>query len=58
MKDPKFTRLYEIAKKQLLEDILPFWEKYDVDEENGGFYGVVTRASPIRSTGSTPLWRR
>lgn len=43
MKDPKFTRLYEMAKKELLEDILPFWEKYDVDEENGGFYGVVTR---------------
>lgn len=43
MKDPKFTHLYEMAKKELLEDILPFWEKYDVDEENGGFYGVVTR---------------
>jgi len=43
MKDAKFTKLYEMAKKELLEDILPFWEKYDVDEENGGFYGVVTR---------------
>ena len=32
MKDPKFTHLYEMAKKELLEDILPFWEKYDVDE--------------------------
>ena len=49
MKNPKFTRLYEMAKKELLEDILPFWEKYDVDEENGGFYGVVTREGmPIK----------
>ena len=23
MKDPKFTHLYEMAKKELLEDILP-----------------------------------
>ena len=43
MKDPKFTKLYEMAKKELLENILPFWANYDVDEENGGFYGVVTR---------------
>ena len=34
MKDPKFTRLYEMAKKELLEDILPFWEKYDVDRKS------------------------
>lgn len=43
MKDPKFTQLYEMAKKELLEDILPFWMEHDVDEENGGFYGVVDR---------------
>lgn len=43
MKDPKFTQLYEMAKKELLENILPFWMEHDVDEENGGFYGVVDR---------------
>lgn len=49
MKDAKFTQLYEMAKKELLEDILPFWGKYDVDEENGGFYGVVTReGEPVK----------
>lgn len=43
MKDPRFTKLYEMAKKEVLEDILPFWMEKDVDEENGGFYGQVDR---------------
>ena len=25
MKDERFTKLYEMAKKEVLEDILPFW---------------------------------
>ena len=49
MKDERFTKLYEMAKKEVLEDILPFWMRYDVDEENGGFYGVVTReGKPVK----------
>ncbi len=49
MKDARFTKLYEMAKNELLNDILPFWEKYDVDEENGGFYGVVNRdGTPVK----------
>ena len=32
MKDPKFKQLYEMAKKELLQDILPFWMEHDVDE--------------------------
>jgi len=37
----KFTRLYNLAVKDLTENLLPWWMKYTVDEENGGFYGVV-----------------
>ena len=49
MKDERFTKLYDMAKKEVLEDILPFWMRYDVDEENGGFYGVVTReGKPVK----------
>ena len=49
MKDERFTRLYEMAKKEVLQDILPFWMEHDVDEENGGFYGVVTReGKPVK----------
>lgn len=49
MQDAKFTQLYQMAKKELLEDILPFWMEHDVDEENGGFYGVVTReGEPVK----------
>jgi mannobiose 2-epimerase len=28
-------------KKEVAEDILPFWERYAVDRENGGFYGKI-----------------
>jgi mannobiose 2-epimerase len=29
-------------EKELLGNILPFWMRYTVDRENGGFYGTVT----------------
>jgi mannobiose 2-epimerase len=29
-------------KKELTENILPFWMKYAVDKVNGGFYGALT----------------
>ena len=28
-------------KKEVAEDILPFWARYAVDRENGGFYGKI-----------------
>lgn len=42
MMHTKFTELYEMAEKCLTKDTLPFWYKYSVDEENGGFYGRVS----------------
>ncbi|MDR3084777.1 MAG: AGE family epimerase/isomerase [Christensenellaceae bacterium] len=39
--NPKFEKLYQLAYKDLTENLLPWWEKYDVDEEFGGFYGEV-----------------
>ncbi len=39
----KFTKLYEWSKKDLTENLLPWWMTYGVDKENGGFYGRVDR---------------
>lgn len=36
------TRLQEEMEKELLEDILPYWNRYSVDYKHGGFVGQVT----------------
>lgn len=35
------------VEDELLKDILPFWIKYDVDNEFGGFYGEITNELEI-----------
>ncbi len=42
-KDERADRLTEMARKELTGNILPFWMKHSVDNENGGFYGALTR---------------
>ena len=40
----KLLRLRDEMREDLLRgSIFPFWKKYTVDEENGGFYGAVTK---------------
>jgi mannobiose 2-epimerase len=41
MVNTKFQKLYDMCVKELTENIMPWWMKYSVDEENGGFYGQV-----------------
>lgn len=41
MPDKKFEKLYFLAVEDLTKNLLPWWMKYSVDEENGGFYGAV-----------------
>ena len=39
----KLMQLRDEMREDLLHgSIFPFWQKYTVDEENGGFYGAVT----------------
>ncbi|GHU70786.1 cellobiose 2-epimerase [Clostridia bacterium] len=33
--------LHNLAMKDLVENLLPWWEAYSIDQENGGFYGEV-----------------
>lgn len=35
-------QLSECMQRELTENILPFWPKYSIDRENGGFYGALT----------------
>lgn len=37
----KLQKLYDMAVKELTENLLPWWMTVAVDEENGGFYGAV-----------------
>lgn len=41
MSNPKFETLYKRALKELTENLMPWWMDNTVDEENGGFYGLV-----------------
>lgn len=37
-------KLCDAVSKDLLENIAPFWLKYTIDQENGGFYGRVSNS--------------
>jgi len=44
----KLSNLRERAEKNALESIFPFWtSEYILDQENGGFYGRITRDMEI-----------
>lgn len=44
----KLSNLRERAEKNVLESIFPFWtSEYILDQENGGFYGRITRDMEI-----------
>lgn len=46
----KLLALKERTYQNAMECIMPFWYKYMIDEENGGFYGAVGKdLQPVRS---------
>ena len=49
------SNLHERVEKELLSDILPFWLKYTIDEEYGGFRGQVANDLTIDPTASKGL---
>lgn len=40
--DAELKQMRDAMECELRENILPFWLKYTVDRENGGFYGALT----------------
>ena len=45
----------ESYKKDLTENIMPFWMKYGLDRENGGVYTCVDRDGSLMDT-TKPVW--
>ena len=45
-----FAQLAETYKKELLENVLPFWQKYSIDSECGGYYTCLGREGSVFDT--------
>ncbi|MBK7478839.1 MAG: AGE family epimerase/isomerase [Bacteroidales bacterium] len=46
----EFSRLSEKYRSELLENIIPFWEKHSIDRENGGFFTCLDRQGRVYDT--------
>jgi len=42
--------LAEVCKKNLLEDVIPFWEKHSPDDEFGGYFTCLDRTGAVYDT--------
>jgi N-acylglucosamine 2-epimerase len=45
-----FSSLAQLYRDTLLNDILPFWEKYSLDEKNGGYFTCLNREGQVYDT--------
>ncbi len=43
-------RYAEIYKKELLNEVIPFWEKYSLDEHHGGYFTCLTAKGEVFDT--------
>lgn len=53
MKSPMKATIEELAvlyRDALLQDVIPFWERYSVDWEQGGYFTCLTRAGNVFDT--------
>ncbi|MEM7554887.1 MAG: AGE family epimerase/isomerase [Cyanobacteria bacterium P01_A01_bin.84] len=46
----KYNQLAELYKTTLLDNILPFWEKYSIDSEEGGYFTCLDRKGKVYDT--------
>ena len=44
------TGLAELYKNALLENVIPFWEKYSIDREYGGYFTCLDRQGKVYDT--------
>ncbi len=45
-----FKALAELYKKALLEDAIPFWERYSIDWQQGGYFTCLSREGQVYDT--------
>lgn len=50
MLNARFAELQILYRKTLLEDVIPFWEKYSIDRECGGYYTCLNRDGTVFDT--------
>ena len=43
----KFNEYARLYKDTLLKDVIPFWEKYSIDYQNGGYYSCLDREGKV-----------
>lgn len=45
-----FNQLAELYRTALLDDVIPFWEKYSIDREKGGYFSCLNRDGSVFDT--------
>jgi len=45
-----FSKLSELYRRSLLDDVIPFWEKYSPDQEHGGYFTCLHRDGSVFDT--------
>jgi len=47
MKKNQLAELCELYRRQLLEDVIPFWMKYSLDRKYGGYFTCLDRDGSV-----------
>ena len=55
LKQQRITELREIYRQALLDDVIPFWLKHTLDQENGGYFNNVGPTGEIYDTDKS-MW--
>ena len=50
MPDNDITRYADQYKAELLENVIPFWEKHSIDAEQGGYFTCLDRTGAVYDT--------
>jgi N-acylglucosamine 2-epimerase len=46
----EFSNLAELYKNELLNNVIPFWEKYSIDRDFGGYFSCLDRTGKVYDT--------
>ena len=46
----KFKSLSKLYKNELLDRVIPFWEEYSIDWEQGGYFSCLDRTGKVYDT--------
>lgn len=50
MKNSSPLQLANLYKNTLLDDVIPFWEKYSIDDQEGGYFSCLNRDGAVYDT--------